>query len=679
MNRKIFAAVAACGLLTPQAFAVVRYNLIDLGTLPGFANSYATGINANGQVVGQSFNTVDFTGHGFLYSNGVMTDLGTLGGSASSADGINAAGQIAGYSTESSLVDFRPLVYNNGVPTDLGLFGKAYAINSSGQVAGMASSHAFIYTNGQTTDLGTFGGSSSQAYGINSVGQVVGTAETSGDLTTEAFVYSNGTKTDLGTFGGNASIAFGINSTGQVVGQASTTDNLATHAFLYANGTKTDLGTLGGPDSKAVAINTVGTVVGLAEVAPTVSHAFIYNNSGGMTDLNSLISPTAGWTLTSASGINDLGQIAAYGTAPDGSTRAVLLNIAVPLNWNINTSGSWDSATNWDLLVRPSSNLGAVIQPSATLTVTGPASPVALSSLSVGSSAGHVATLHTQAGGNLTVSSLTVLPTGKLSIDAATVTVSQSANVQSDIQLANGGVFTQNGGQSTVKSIAASGSLNVAAGKVTVAPGGTSASDVNSLQISPGSTLDLTNNDLVIDYTGSSPASTVRGYLVSGFNSGSWNGAGLASATAHADSSYRTAAGYAENSDLGYSTFDGQTVDSSSILVKYTYYGDSNLDGKVDASDFQRFIDGLTHGGSTWSQGDYTYDGHVDLGNDFDLFLTGFLGQGGSLGSLEGVVADSSGLTVSQRASLLAVIPEPTSLALFGLVFTATVTRRRRA
>src|SRR4051794_34524752 len=53
-------------------------SLVDLGTLGG-ADSLGLGINDSGQVVGQS-DTADGHTHAFLYSQGVMADLGTLGG-----------------------------------------------------------------------------------------------------------------------------------------------------------------------------------------------------------------------------------------------------------------------------------------------------------------------------------------------------------------------------------------------------------------------------------------------------------------------------------------------------------------------------------------------------------------------------------------------------------------------
>ena len=82
------------------------------------------------------------------------------------------------------------------------------------------------------------------------------------------------------------------------------------------------------------------------------------------------------------------------------------------------------------------------------------------------------------------------------------------------------------------------GSLLVDVGKVFVTANGTTAgaSKINGLTITggamPTATLDLTNNAMAIDYTGASPASDIRGYLQSGFASGSWNGTGLISSTA---------------------------------------------------------------------------------------------------------------------------------------------------
>jgi len=83
----------------------------DLGTLPGMPNSVATGINANGDIVGYAYNdanlaTQGMTEHAFLYRNGVMYDLNTLfasiGWTLGSANGINDSDQIVGGGTNPS-------------------------------------------------------------------------------------------------------------------------------------------------------------------------------------------------------------------------------------------------------------------------------------------------------------------------------------------------------------------------------------------------------------------------------------------------------------------------------------------------------------------------------------------------------------------------------------------------
>ena len=119
---------------------------IDLGTLGG-RYTYLTDINNRGQVVGASDISADFR-HAFLYSDGIMTDLGTLSGTnfnidgtvqtVSAAVGINDGGQIVGYSHTND---------NDGGPI-----------------------HAFLYNAGVMTDLGTLGGSNSVAIAINNSG-----------------------------------------------------------------------------------------------------------------------------------------------------------------------------------------------------------------------------------------------------------------------------------------------------------------------------------------------------------------------------------------------------------------------------------------------------------------------------------------------------------------------------
>ena len=58
-------------------------------------------------------------------------------------------------------------------------------------------------------------------------------------------------------------------------------------------------------------------------------------------------------------------------------------------------------------------------------------------------------------------------------------------------------------------------------------------------------------------------------------------------------------------------TFDGQSVTSSSILVRYTLLGDTDLDGDVDSTDLQQLMRNINIPNTYWATGDFNYDGKV--------------------------------------------------------------------
>jgi probable HAF family extracellular repeat protein len=178
------------------------------------------------------------------------------------------------------------------------------------------------------TDLGT----DSYASDINAAGQVVGHCETADKSRKHAFLYCPGAgMKDLGTLGGSVSAALRINDLGQVVGcsyAATDAGNGGPRAFLYADGSgMKDLGLLaGGSGGCAFGINRTGQVVGdVLDSHGGAILAFLHQPDGTMIDLNAAVDPALGWTLTSAKAVNDSGQIAGYGTAPDGNTRAFVL------------------------------------------------------------------------------------------------------------------------------------------------------------------------------------------------------------------------------------------------------------------------------------------------------------------------------------------------------------------
>ena len=287
------------------------YIVTDLGPWGGSGTGLRpNGINNAGQFTGASYPT----GHAFVSTAGVITDLGTLGGTGSSGIAINNSGQVAGNSTTAQGAT-HGFLYSNGAMTDIGTLGgrsgsQVSGINSTGQIVGTsytgADQRAFVYSGGVMTDLGTLGGASSHALGINDSGKIIGFSETSsnpGPSVLHGFVYSGGVMTDLGGFRPT-----GINSAGDMAG--TTFDGAATHAVIYsATGVITDLGTLGNYGSYigTTAINDLGQVIGTSSTPGGSLDGFLYSG-GTMTDLNSLISPNSGWNLQSPYGINNHGD-----------------------------------------------------------------------------------------------------------------------------------------------------------------------------------------------------------------------------------------------------------------------------------------------------------------------------------------------------------------------------------
>jgi probable HAF family extracellular repeat protein len=137
----------------PQGAFLYNGSITNLGALPGDVYSNATGINASGQIVGSSWTWTYYAPHdAFLYSGGVMTDIG----SNTDAVGINASGQVL-LSNGS--------IYNSmtGTTTDLshpGGWSVPLGINDSGQVAGyinnwLGENVAGVYKDGVWSDLNT--------------------------------------------------------------------------------------------------------------------------------------------------------------------------------------------------------------------------------------------------------------------------------------------------------------------------------------------------------------------------------------------------------------------------------------------------------------------------------------------------------------------------------------------
>lgn len=193
-----------------------------------------------------------YQAHAFMWPDGVMRDLRTLGG-RSSATSLNNRGEVVGTMDEE--LGEQAFLWRDGVITSVGprlAWGTHPSINDRGTIAPTVAEpdpEDAALENGRTTVLGALEtGASSVAEDLNNRGQVVG----QGTTASGAFLWSGGMMTALGTLGGENTYPKAINDRGQVVGWSDTKSGNA-HAFLWQNGMMTDLGTLDGDVQRASA------------------------------------------------------------------------------------------------------------------------------------------------------------------------------------------------------------------------------------------------------------------------------------------------------------------------------------------------------------------------------------------------------------------------------------------
>lgn len=299
---------------------------LDLGTLGG-PNSAVLwpGLNERGEVVGISdtgapdplnegwscgaffpASHAGFTCVGFVWQNGHMNPLPTLGGNNGFATSVNNRGQIVGWAENSvhdptcvppQVLQFEAVIWGPApgqiqqlppFPGDLD--GAATAINDQGQVAGisgicqnavgnLSAMHAVLWQNGAPIDLGNLGGVAwNTPMAINQRGVVVGFSDLRGDQNGNnpnfhAFSWNPVDKKmhDLGVLPGDAiSEALGINNRGQIVGVSYGAGFTHPRAVIWQNGNITDLNSLLPPNSPlqlqaAQEINDFGVIDGQAQ------------------------------------------------------------------------------------------------------------------------------------------------------------------------------------------------------------------------------------------------------------------------------------------------------------------------------------------------------------------------------------------------------------------------------
>jgi len=329
------------GNTTSEAVLWLNGRMLKLGTLGGPNSSVAwEGVkNNNGLIVGISDTSIvqprgeiwscvlggffpsasGNTCQGFLWQDGIMSALPTLGGDNGFATGVNNHDQIVGWAETS----YEDPTCNS--PQVLQFKAYVYDVESA-----------------KITALPPFPGDpDSTADGINDKGQITGISglcanAVGGASARHAVLWQdqNSTPIDLGNLGGHAwNTPTSINNKGEIVGfgNPSGDENAPFNpiAFLWTqNGGMKNLGTLAeDKNSIAYAINIHGLIVGQSFGGPNGSHAFI-DQDGIMTDLNSLKIGHDSLTLVYANDVNDYGVI--VGGAFNAKTGESPAFVAIP-------------------------------------------------------------------------------------------------------------------------------------------------------------------------------------------------------------------------------------------------------------------------------------------------------------------------------------------------------------
>jgi autotransporter-associated beta strand protein len=184
----------------------------------------------------------------------------------------------------------------------------------------------------------------------------------------------------------------------------------------------------------------------------------------------------------------------------------------------------------------------------------------------------------------------------------------------------------------------------------------------------------------------------VTAQVAAAYNKGAWNGSNpttgvITSSTAASDTRHLTTLGVIVNDTTGTAgggsaitnNLDGSSTNDGDILVKYTYYGDTDLSGVVDGSDYSRIDNAFLNNKNSsnvaltgWYNGDFNYDGVIN-GSDYTLIDNAFNSQGASL------AAEIASPTAQLAASApLPALPEPASLGLIGIYAIGLLGRRNR-
>ena len=229
-----------------------------------------------------------------------------------------------------------------------------------------------------------------------------------------------------------------------------------------------------------------------------------------------------------------------------------------------------------------------------------------------------------------------VTATGTLRLVATSLTSFNlnviAATINSDLGK-NGGSARTNLSVGATASVTSATSQHLtsvtASGTLAIAAGGNKLVRTNGLTIGASGRLDLNDNDLIYNYgTRASQVAAVNTLIGTARNGGAWNGSGLTSTTAKNNAAHGTTLGAIEAANYkavygSLATFAGEAIDTTTVVVRYTLYGDTDLDRGVSINDFNRLAVNFGTTSKTWFGGDFDNDGGVSI-NDFNLLAANF-------------------------------------------------------
>ncbi|HEV8605307.1 MAG TPA: PA14 domain-containing protein [Tepidisphaeraceae bacterium] len=201
--------------------------------------------------------------------------------------------------------------------------------------------------------------------------------------------------------------------------------------------------------------------------------------------------------------------------------------------------------------------------------------------------------------------------------------------------------------------------------KAVFVPGGNKLLRTRGLTIAAGAALDIGDGDVILQSTSGNKMAdwnTLMALLRSGRNGGLWNGLGVRSASAAANARHATGVGIILNDNGSgapiLTTFNGEAVDANTVLLKYTYYGDRDFDGDIDADDYAALDasfanrsnpNNLTFPRQPWREGDPNLSNSVNS-DDFFLVDNAFSNQPTVLSAPATPMAAASASTTVARA-----------------------------